>query len=110
MNEGWKYLKLEDIKFSDLGNGFYGSNLLELDAFELTFVKANEGSGHGFHQHEDLDEILMFLDGECNFMVGGTELNIKGGSLLHIPPGVDHKVRYKGKSTVLRIKIPSPRV
>ncbi|MCK4789804.1 MAG: cupin domain-containing protein [Desulfobacteraceae bacterium] len=109
MNEEWKYHKLGDIRLSDMGNGFFGSNLVELDGFELTFVKANEGSGHDSHQHEDLSEILIFLEGECSFTVGGTELNIKGGSLLHIPPGVDHKVKYEGKSKVFRIKIPKSR-
>ena len=106
MNEEWKYFKLEDVELSDLGNGFFGSNLVELDGFELTFVKGDEGSGHDFHRHGDLDEILIFLDGECDFSVDGMDLNIKGGSLLHIPPGVDHKVRYQEKSKVLRIKIP----
>jgi len=109
MNEEWKYFKLEDVELSDLGNGFFGSNLVELDGFELTFVKGDEGSGHDFHRHDDLDEILIFLDGECDFTVDGADLNIKGGSLLHIPPGVDHKVRYQEKSKVVRIKIPRSR-
>jgi len=106
MNRGWKYFRLEDIELSDLGNGFFGSNVVELDGFELTFVTGDKGSGHGFHRHEDLSEILIFLEGGCDFTVGGTELNIKGGSLLHIPPGIDHKVHYNEKSTILRIKIP----
>jgi quercetin dioxygenase-like cupin family protein len=106
MNEEWKYFKLKDVELSDLGNGFFGSNLVELDGFELTFVTGDEGSGHDFHRHEDLDEILIFLDGECDFTVDGTDLNIKGGSMLHIPPGVNHKVRYQEKSKVVRIKIP----
>jgi len=109
MNGEWKYLSLEDVHLSDLGNGFLGSNVVELDNFELTFVKGDEGSGHDFHRHEDLSEILIFLEGGCDFTVGQTDLNIKGGSLLFIPPGVDHKVQYKRKSKVLRIKIPKSR-
>ena len=105
MNGEWKYFEFKDVELSDLGNGFFGSNLVERNGFELTFVKGNEGSGHDFHRHEDLDEILIFLDGECDFTVNGTEIKINGGSLLHIPPGVDHKVRYKERSKVLRIKI-----
>jgi len=106
MNEGWKYVRLEDVPLSDLGNGFLGGNVVELDGFELTFVTGDEGSGHDFHRHEELDEILVFLEGECSFNVDGTDIDIKGGSLLFVPNGVDHRVRYKTKSKVIRIKLP----
>ena len=106
MNRGWKYFRLEDIELSDLGNGFFGSNVVELDDFELTFVKGDKESGHDFHRHEDLSEILIFLEGGCDFTVGETNLPIRGGSLLFIPPGIDHKVRYNEKSKILRIKMP----
>jgi len=108
MDKGWKYTRFEDIELTDLGNGFLGSNVVELDDLELTFVKGDRGSGHGFHHHEDLVEILIFLEGGCDFTVGETDLNIKAASLLFIPPGVDHKVHYNEKSKVLRIKIPRP--
>jgi quercetin dioxygenase-like cupin family protein len=108
MDEEWRYTRFEDLELTDLGNGFFGSNVVELDELELTFVKGDKGSGHGFHQHEDLVEILVFLEGGCVFTVGETDLNIKGGSLLFIPPGVNHKVHYNEKSKVLRIKVPRP--
>ena len=106
MKEGWKYFRLQDIELSDLGSGFFGSNVVEVDGFELTFVTGDKGSGHGFHRHEDLSEILIFLEGGCDFTVGETDLGIRGGSLLFIPPGIDHKVHYNEKSTILRIKMP----
>ena len=79
--------------------------MIELDHFELTFVKGEKGSGHGFHHHDDLDEILIFLEGACVFNISGTEIDVEGGSVLFVPHGLDHKVRYKTKSSVLRIKI-----
>lgn len=109
MPEEWKYHKLGDISLSDMGNGFFGGNVVEQDDFELTVVEGDKGAGHGFHRHEDLCEILIFLEGKCSFNVGGTDLNIEGGSLLYIPPEIDHKVRYEEKSKVLRIKIPKPK-
>jgi len=107
MKEKWQYLKLGDIPLSDMGNGFFGCNVVEQDDIELTFVEGDKGAGHGFHSHEGLCEILIFLEGKCLFNVGGTDLNIEGGSLLYIPPEIDHKVRYEEKSKVLRIKIPT---
>jgi mannose-6-phosphate isomerase-like protein (cupin superfamily) len=105
MSARWKYVRLEDVPLSDLGNGFSGANIIGPDGFELTFVTAAEGSGHDFHRHEDLDEILIFLEGECSFNVDGKDIDIKGGSLLFVPGGADHKVRYKRKSKVIRMKL-----
>jgi mannose-6-phosphate isomerase-like protein (cupin superfamily) len=109
MKKGWQYTKFDDLQLSDLGNGFLGSNVVEVDDLELTFVKADKGSGHGFHHHEELVEILIFLEGGCDFTVGETDLKIKAVSLLFIPPGVNHKVHYNEQSKVLRIKTPRPR-
>ena len=106
MSEGWKYIRFDDVRLLHLGNGFFGGNVIERDGFELTFIKGDRGSGHGFHRHEDLDEILVFLEGECDFTAGTTDIKIRGGSMLFIPPGVDHKVIYNAKSKVLRIKVP----
>jgi quercetin dioxygenase-like cupin family protein len=106
MKKGWQYTKFDDLQLSDLGNGFLGSNVVEMDGFELTYVTGGKGSGHDFHRHEDLSEILIFLEGGCDFTVGETDLRIRGGSLLLIPPGIDHKVRYNEKSKILRIKMP----
>ena len=105
---GMDYTIDQMTELTDLGNGFLGSNVVELGDLELTFVRGDKGSGHGFHRHEDLVEILVFLEGGCDFTVGETDLNIKGGSLLFIPPGVNHKVHYNEKSKVLRIKTPRP--
>ena len=105
MSEGWKYHRFNDIHKSDLGNGFLGSDLVVQDGFELTFIEGEAGAGHGFHRHEHQDEILVILEGGGRFNVGGTDLKTERGSLLHIRAGVDHSVRYKVNSTVLRIKI-----
>jgi len=64
MNEGWKYLRLKNDHLSDLGKGLFGTNLVDLDGFEQTFIKGDKGFGHGFHRHEALHEILIFLEGE----------------------------------------------
>ena len=108
MSEGWKYHRFEEARKSDLGNGFLGSDLVVQEGFELTFIEGGVGAGHGFHHHEDQDEILVILEGECRFNVGGADISGDGGSLLHIRAGIDHSVRYNVKSKVLRIKIRTP--
>jgi mannose-6-phosphate isomerase-like protein (cupin superfamily) len=107
MNEQWKYLRLNDRRLSDLGNGFFGENLVEMDGFEMTFVTGEAGAGHGFHHHDDLDEILVFLEGACVFNISGTDISVEAGSVLFVPHGLDHRVTYTAKSRVLRIKVTS---
>ena len=109
MKRSWRHYRFDELPLSDLGNGFFGGNLVASDGFEMTLIEGGEGAGHGFHRHEDLDEILVFMDGACTFNVSGTELNLEGGSMIHIPAGWDHQVRYRGRSRVLRIKMPKPR-
>ena len=105
MNEQWKHIRFADMDLLDLGNGFLGGNLVELDDFELTFVKGEKGSGHGFHHHDDLDEILVFLEGACVFNISGTDIPVEAGSVLFVPHGLEHRVNYTAKSRVLRIKV-----
>jgi quercetin dioxygenase-like cupin family protein len=52
------------------------------EGIELTFITGDEGAGHGFHKHEDLNEILIFLDGKCTFTLDQTEIEVKGSSML----------------------------
>lgn len=103
-----KHVVFDDLSLPELGNGFFGKNLVELGNFELTFITGNEGAGHDAHAHEDLDEISIVLEGECAFNVDGSTLNIKGGSLLYVPPGVAHGVKYRSPSKVLRLKFVRP--
>ena len=109
MNRPWTYYRFEDLSRSDLGNGFFGGDLVASDSFDLTLIEGGEGAGHGFHRHEDLDEILVFMEGACTFNIAGTELKVEDGSMIHIPAGWDHQVRYRARSKVLRIRIPKPR-
>jgi len=108
MEEKGRYIRLEGSPQSELGNGFFGNNLVELDGFEMTYLTCDEGAGHGFHSHEDIEEVLVFLEGACTFTLGGTDYDVKGGSVIHAPPKIEHKVRYKEKSKILRIKIARP--
>lgn len=45
MVQRWKHVTLDDSDLSDMGNGFFGRNLVELDGFEMTFVKGKKGVG-----------------------------------------------------------------
>lgn len=73
-----------------MGTGFFGKNLVESDGFELTYITGDETAGHDAHQHEDLDEILVFLEGAADLNLGGKAIDVKAGSLIFAPSGVPH--------------------
>ena len=105
MSEEATYIEFKDVPVEELGNGFFGKNLLEMDGFELTFVTGDEGAGHGAHEHDDLDEILIFLEGVAELNLNDKPVNVRGGSMIFAPSGVAHGITYKAKSKVLRIKM-----
>jgi quercetin dioxygenase-like cupin family protein len=104
-----KYVRFAQLDLAEVGNGFRGADLVESENMELSFLTGDAGAGHGFHSHDDVDEVLIFLEGSCDFNLGGEEIHVSGGSMIYAPAGVEHKVRYKAASKVLRIKFPKGR-
>ena len=106
MEEKGKYVEFKDVTVSELGNGFFGKNLVETDNFELTYITGDDTAGHDAHEHDDLNEILIFLEGAAELNMDGKSVDVKAGSLIYAPSGVSHGIQYKAKSKVLRIKMP----
>ena len=100
-----KYIEFQDVPDEELGNGFFGKNLLEMGGFELTFITGDSGAGHDAHEHGNLDEVLIFLEGAAELNMNDKPVNIRGGSMIFAPSGVAHGITYKAKSKVLRIKM-----
>lgn len=108
MDEKGTYVRFEELSLEDPGTGSAKKDLVDTTSCQLTYIEQGEGAGHGFHQHDDVDEILIFLEGHCILGLGDTELDVRGGSLAHAPRGVPHKVKYLARSKVIRIKFPNP--
>lgn len=62
------------------------------DSENLVFVRANiqTGSGHPFHSHPEMDEIIYVLSGELEQWLGKEKRILKPGDSLFIPRGVIH--------------------
>jgi quercetin dioxygenase-like cupin family protein len=98
------HIRFDAVRLSELGNGFLGKNLVEREGLELTFVTGEKGAGHPPHVHEDIDEILIFLEGAAEFEMDGEPIDVKSGSMIYAPSGTAHGVSYKSKCKVIRIK------
>ena len=46
----------------------------------------------------EVDELVMVVEGEVEFEIGGRVLHPRPGDELHIPAGVPHSVRNRGEN------------
>lgn len=103
--ESGQPLAFDELKPQPAANGFNVAELLQYPGFEMAYLTCEEAAGHGYHVHEDIHEVLVFLEGSCVFSVEETDYQVQAGALIHLPPGVKHKVgQYQEGSRVLRIK------
>jgi quercetin dioxygenase-like cupin family protein len=106
MSSEGKYIQFDALQLAELGNGFFGKDLLAQEGIELTYVTGDKGAGHDAHVHDNLDEVLIFMEGAADFTLDGTPVDVKAGGMIYAPSGVAHGVNYTAKSKVLRIKLP----
>ena len=109
MSEKGTYLRFEELPLQNPGGGSVRKIVVDSAGCQVTYIVHDVGAGHDFHQHDESDEVLIFLEGHCAVGLGDAELDVHGGSMIHAPRGVPHKVRYLAKSKVIRVKFPSLR-
>jgi quercetin dioxygenase-like cupin family protein len=60
------------------------------DAFTLVRARIVHGSGHPFHTHPEMDEIIYVLEGEMEQWIEKEKRIVKPGDAVFIPRGVVH--------------------
>jgi quercetin dioxygenase-like cupin family protein len=62
------------------------------DSDSLAFVRARiiHGSGHPFHKHPEMDEIIYVLSGEMEQWIEEEKRILRPGDAVYIPKGVVH--------------------
>jgi unsaturated pyranuronate lyase len=63
------------------------------------------GSVVPVHSHEQ-EQVSYVVSGALRFVVGGQEIDVRGGSVLHIPSGVPHGVTVLEPSEVIDVFSP----
>lgn len=73
------------------------------------FVEVQNGHEKKPHRHE-YEQIVMILQGECDFHIGGEVYPMKPGGYAVIPPNVEHYIDvYNSKEPVINVDIFIPR-
>ena len=80
------------------------------DAEHLILVRANldQGSGHPFHTHPEMDEIIYVLSGEMKQWLEKESRILGAGDTLYIPRGVIHGCRNESATPCEFLAILTP--
>jgi quercetin dioxygenase-like cupin family protein len=60
------------------------------------------------HTHP-YEQIVMILSGECDFHVGDQKVPMGEGSVMYVPPMVEHGIQAKGDVPIINLDIFHPR-
>ena len=76
----------------------------------LTLIRVNmpRGTGHQFHVHPELDEIIYVVDGVAEQWVDRDRRRLRKGEIAYIPKGVVHATYNSTKRPLTFLAILSP--
>jgi quercetin dioxygenase-like cupin family protein len=82
------------------------------DARELLLVRVRmpPGTGHAFHRHPAMEEIIYVISGTAEQWVGRDARYLGGGDIAHIPADVVHGTYNAGEDTLVFLAILSPAI
>ena len=84
--------------------------LTEAEGLLLVRVRMPPGTGHAFHRHPAMEEIIYVVSGSAEQWVDRESRRLGPGDIAHIPPDVVHGTYNAGDDTLVFLAILSPAV
>ena len=75
---------------------------------QLVRVRMPPGTGHAFHRHPRMEEIIYVVSGEAEQWVGESSRRLGPGDIAHIPMDMVHGTYNAGQDTLVFLAILSP--
>jgi len=82
--------------------------LTDARQLQLVRVRMPPGTGHAFHRHPTLEEIIYVVDGHAEQWVGRDARRLGPGDMAHIPMDEVHATYNAGDETLVFLAILSP--
>lgn len=82
--------------------------LTEADKLALVRVRMPAGTGHGFHRHPEMEEIIYVVQGKAEQWVDQEKKILRAGSIAHIPTNMVHATHNAGDGILVFLAILSP--
>ena len=76
----------------------------------LVRVRMPPGTGHAFHRHPAMEEIIYVISGSAEQWVDRDVRSLGAGDIAHIPTGVVHGTYNAGQETLVFLAILSPAI
>lgn len=85
-------------------------DMLTYQGGSITTTLARLVPGHKANPHKhEYEQLVIILQGECDFYVDGVAYPMTAGCLLSIPPEAEHYVVAKGETPLLNLDIFYPK-
>lgn len=82
--------------------------LTEAEKLQLVRVRMPPGTGHAFHRHPAMEEIIYVVAGRAEQWVDRTSRTLGPGDSAHIPTDMVHGTYNAGEETLVFLAILSP--
>ena len=84
--------------------------LTEARGLQLVRVRMPPGTGHAFHRHPAMEEIIYIVTGAAEQWVDTASRHLGPGDIAHIPKDVVHGTYNAGDETLVLLAILSPAI
>ncbi|MGL5437208.1 MAG: cupin domain-containing protein [Lachnospiraceae bacterium] len=78
------------------------------DDMTIQYAEVHPGATLKCHSHP-YEQIIMILQGECDFFVDGIAYPMVSGSIMQVPPMLEHGILAKGDVPVINVDIFHPK-
>ena len=98
----------EDIVKKAKGNKYFREVLSTGPHSQVVVMSIPPGGDIGEETHDDVDQILVFVQGEGQAILDGKKGKVEANRLVHVPAGMRHNFVNSGKSDMRLYTVYAP--
>lgn len=98
----------QDIVSAAKSNAFFRKEILTNEHSQIVLMSVEPGDDIGEEVHEDVDQVLVFVDGAGEAVLNGQRRAVKADELVAVPAGTRHNFINTGSKPLKLFTIYSP--
>lgn len=98
----------QDIFAAAKNNAFFRKEILTNEHSQLVLMSVEPSDEIGEEVHDDVDQVLVFVDGTGEAVLDGQRRPVKAGELVAVPAGTRHNFINTGSTPLKLFTIYSP--
>ena len=101
-------MQYTNVRSLALENGNFRSVLFTNDYSQVVLMSILPGEDIGKEVHDGIDQVLVFVQGTGQAIVGGEKQDIGAGDLFTVPSGIEHNFINTGSDVMKLFTVYSP--